>query len=221
MGSQRALFRMAPTRVALLPATFLLLLLCIVPTTARAQPRQARQDGEAKEETTTSGQVSTSTEEVMVAAEDANEVSDPMEQCSKCRKAAYTYKKKFFCQKCVKEGHLKEADTVVNCGKCRKPRYRARNGDFCSEECPDTSAGGLVDNSNMVDKAEVEPSVVTSVENDEAKELGVLGSIFKFLVEANTWGEVPASIPSAAEVEVEEEEEDNDLKEDVEVEMER
>ena len=73
----------------------------------------------------------------------------------------------------------------------------------------------------MVDKAEVEPTVVTSVGNDEAKELGVLGSIFKFLVEANTWGEVPASIPSAAEVEVEEEEEDNDLKEDVEVEMER
>merc|ERR1712223_882282 len=116
---------------------------------------------------------------------------------------------------------LKEADTVVNCGKCRKPRYRARNGDFCSEECPDISAGGLVDNSNMVDKAEGEPTVVTSVETDEAKELGVLGSIFKFLVEANTWGEVPASIPSAAEVEVEEEEEDNDLKEDVEVEMER
>merc|ERR1712141_877572 len=213
------LFRMAPTRVALLPAAFLLLLLCIVPTTARAQPRQARQDGEAKEETTTSGQVSTSTEEMMVDAEDANEVIDPMEQCSKCRKAAYTYKKKFFCQKCVKEGHIKEADTVVNCDKCRKPRYRARNGDFCSEECPDISAGGLVDNSNMVDKAEVEPTVVTSsVENDEAKELGVLGSIFKFLVEANTWGEVPASIPSAAEVEVEEEE-DNDLKEDVEVEM--
>ena len=73
----------------------------------------------------------------------------------------------------------------------------------------------------MVDKAEVEPTVVTSVENDGAKELGVLGSIFKFLVEANTWGEVPASIPSAAEVEVEKEEEDNDLKEDVEVEMER
>ena len=100
-------------------------------------------------------------------------------------------------------------------------RYRARNGDFCSEECPDILAGGLVDKSNMVDKAEVEPTVVTSVETDEAKELGVLGSIFKFLVEANTWGEVPASIPSAAEVEVEEEEEDNDLKEDVEVEMER
>ena len=84
--------------------------------------RQARQDGEAKEETTTSSQVSTTTEEMMVDAEDANEVIDPMEQCSKCRKAAYTYKKKFFCQKCVKEGHLKEADTVVNCDKCRKPR---------------------------------------------------------------------------------------------------
>merc|ERR1712088_592405 len=149
--SQRALFRMAPTRVALLPAAFLLLLLPIVPTTARAQPRQARQDGEAKEETTTSSQVSTSTEEMMVAAEDANEVIDPMEQCSKCRKAAYTYKKKFFCQKCVKEGHLKEADTVVNCSKCRKPRYRARNGDFCGQECPNTSAGGLVDKATIND----------------------------------------------------------------------
>merc|ERR1712037_305947 len=209
MGSQRALFRMAPTRVALLPAAFLLLL-CIVPTTTRAQPRQARQDGEAKEETTTSGQVSTSTEEVMVAAEDANEVIDPMEQCSKCRKAAYTYKKKFFCQKCVKEGHLKEADTVVNCDKCRKPRYRARNGDFCGQECPNTSAGGLVDNASSND---IGPTVVTTVV-DETPELGVLGHIFKFLVQTNTWGEVLANIPaapspvaaSAAAAEAEEEE---------------
>merc|ERR1712110_214341 len=134
MGSQRALFTMAPTRVPLLPAAFLLL--CFVATTARAQPRQARQDGESKEETTTSSQVSTTTKETMVDAEDANEVIDPMEQCSKCRKAAYTYKKKFFCQKCVKEGHIKEADTVVNCDKCRKPRYRARNGDFCGGRDP-------------------------------------------------------------------------------------
>merc|ERR1712165_597942 len=204
------------------PPTRLALLLLLGVLTVEAQPRQARQDGE---ETTTSTQASTTAKEMMdegADAEEANEVVDPMDQCGKCRKAAYTYKKKFFCQKCVKEGHLKEEETVVNCSKCRKPRYRARNGDFCSEECPDISAGGLVDNSNMVDKAEVEPTVVTSsVETDEAKELGVLGSIFKFLVEANTWGEVPASIPSAAEVEVEEEEEDNDLKEDVEVEMER
>lgn len=87
--------------------------------------RQARQDGgEGKEETTTSSsQVSTSTTKDTMVDEEANEVIDPMEQCSKCRKAAYTYKKKFFCQKCVKEGHLKEADTVVNCSKCRKPRY--------------------------------------------------------------------------------------------------
>merc|ERR1719192_944322 len=194
---------MAPTKVALLAAPFLLL---IIIGASQAQPRTGRQDEEAKEEMTTTTQASTTTtKETMV--EETNEVIDPMEQCDKCRKAAYTYKKKFFCQKCVKEGHLKAADTVVNCGKCRKPRYRARNGDFCSEECPDISAGGLVDNNNMVDKAEVEPTVVTSVENDEAKELGVLGSIFKFLVEVNTWGEVPASIPSAAEVEVEEEEE--------------
>merc|ERR1711981_602554 len=192
MGSQRPLFTMAPTRVALLPAAFLLLLLCIVGTTARAQPRQARQDGESKEETTTSSQVSTTTtKETMVDAEDANEVIDPMEQCSKCRKAAYTYKKKFFCQKCVKEGHLKEADTVVNCDKCRKPRYRARNGDFCGQECPDTSAGGMVDNAASND---IEPTVVTAV---EAPELGVLGHIFKFLVQTNTWGEVPDYIPAA------------------------
>merc|ERR1712038_2013338 len=208
---------MAPTRVALLAANFLLL--CIIGA-SHAQPRTGRQDEEAKEEMTTTTQASTTTTKATMV-EETNEVIDPMEQCDKCRKAAYTYKKKFFCQKCVKEGHLKEADTVVNCGKCRKPRYRARNGDFCSEECPEISAGGLVDNINMVDKAEVEPTVVTSVETEEAKELGVLGSIFKFLVEANTWGEVPASIPSAAEVEIEEEEEDNDLKEDVEVEMER
>merc|ERR1712050_86600 len=206
---------MAPTRAALLAAPFLLL---IIIGSSHAQPRTGRQDEEAKEEMTTTTQASTTTTKATMV-EETNEVIDPMEQCDKCRKAAYTYKKKFFCQKCVKEGHLKEADTVVNCGKCRKPRYRARNGDFCSEECPDISAGGGVDNSNMVDKAEVEPTVVTSVENDEAKELGVLGSIFKFLVEANTWGEVPASIPSAAEVEVEKEE--DDLKEDVEVEMER
>merc|ERR1712083_104004 len=216
MGSHPPRFTtMATTRVALLAANFLLL---IIIGASHAQPRTGRQDEEAKEEMTTTTQASTTTTKATMV-EETNEVIDPMEQCDKCRKAAYTYKKKFFCQKCVKEGHLKEADTVVNCGKCRKPRYRARNGDFCSEECPDISAGGLVDNNNMVDKAEVEPTVVTNVENDEAKELGVLGSIFKFLVEANTWGEVPASTPSAAEVE--EEEEDKDLKEDVEVEMER
>merc|ERR1712004_910243 len=215
--THRALTTMAPTRVALLAAPFLLL---IIIGASHAQPRTGRQDKEAKEEMTTTTQASTTTTKATMV-EETNEVIDPMEQCDKCRKAAYTYKKKFFCQKCVKEGHLKAADTVVNCGKCRKPRYRARNGDFCSEECPDISAGGLVDKSNMVDKAEVEPTVVTSLETDEAKELGVLGSIFKFLVEANTWGEVPASIPSAAEVEVEEEEEGNDLKEIVEVEMER
>merc|ERR1712210_99582 len=192
MGSQRALFTMAPTRVPLLPAAFLLL--CIVATTARAQPRQARQDGESKEETTTSSQVSTSTQETMVEAEIANEVIDPMEQCSKCRKAAYTYKKKFFCQKCVTEGHLKEADTVVNCDKCRKPRYRARNGDFCGQECPNASAGGLVDNAGSND---IEPTVVTAVEAPETPELGVLGHIFKFLVQTNTWGEVPDYIPAA------------------------
>merc|ERR1711971_930934 len=211
MGSQRALFTMAPTRVPLLPAAFLLLY--IVATTARAQPRQARQDGESKEETTTSSQVSTTTKETMVEAEVANEVIDPMEQCSKCRKAAYTYKKKFFCQKCVTEGHLKEADTVVNCDKCRKPRYRARNGDFCGQECPDTSAGGMVDNAASND---IEPTVVTTVVEDETPELGVLGHIFKFLVQTNTWGEVPDYIPaapspvvaSAATAEAEEEEEE-------------
>merc|ERR1711971_649405 len=198
MGSQRALFTMAPTRVPLLPAAFLLL--CIVATTARAQPRQARQDGESKEETTTSSQVSTTTKETMVEAEVANEVIDPMEQCSKCRKAAYTYKKKFFCQKCVTEGHLKEADTVVNFDKCRKPRYRARNGDFCGQECPNTSAGGMMVDKptiNDIDNGDVEPTVVTTLVDTKTPELGVLGSIFKFLVQANTWGEVPAHIPQA------------------------
>merc|ERR1712223_1740392 len=178
MGSHPPRFTtMASTRVALLAAPFLLL---IIIGASQAQPRTGRQDEEAKEEMTTTTQASTTTTKATMV-EETNEVIDPMEQCD----------------------------------KCRKPRYRARNGDFCSEECPEISAGGLVDKSNMVDKAEVEPTVVTSAETDEAKELGVLGSIFKFLVEANTWGEVPASIPSAAEVEVEEEEEDNDLKEDV------
>ena len=83
--------------------------------------RTGRQDEETKEEMTTTTQASTTTTKATMV-EETNEVIDPMEQCDKCRKAAYTYKKKFFCQKCVKEGHLKEADTVVNCGKCRKPR---------------------------------------------------------------------------------------------------
>merc|ERR1711920_753993 len=156
MGSHPPLlFKMKPpTRLALL-----LLLLGTV-LTVEAQPRQARQDGE---ETTTSSQASTTAKEMMdegADAEEDNEVVDPMDQCGKCRKAAYTYKKKFFCQKCVKEGHLKEADTVVNCDKCRKPRYRARNGDFCGQECPDTSAGGMVDNAASND---IEPTVVTTV----------------------------------------------------------
>merc|ERR1712218_561944 len=158
-----------------------------------AQPRTGRQDEEAKEEMTTTTQASTTTTKATMV-EETNEVIDPMEQCDKCRKAAYTYKKKFFCQKCVKEGHLKEADTVVNCDKCRKPRYRARNGDFCGQECPDTSAGGMVDNAGSND---IEPTVVTAVEAPETPELGVLGHIFKFLVQTNTWGEVPDYIPAA------------------------
>merc|ERR1712038_996557 len=108
MGSHPPLlFKMKPpTRLALL----LLLLGAVL--TVEAQPRQARQDGE---ETTTSTQASTTAKEMMdegADAEEDNEVVDPME-------------------KCVKEGHLKEEETVVNCSKCRKPRYRARNGDFC------------------------------------------------------------------------------------------
>ena len=52
---------------------------------------------------------------------------------------------------------------------------------------------------------------------DETPELGVLGHIFKFLVQTNTWGEVPANIPAApspvaasaaAAAEAEEEEEE-------------
>merc|ERR1719397_1718916 len=68
--------------------------------------------------------------------------------------------------KCVKKGHIKEADTVVNCSKCRKPRYRARNGDFCGQECPNTSAGGMmVDKAtiNNIENGVVEPTVVTTV----------------------------------------------------------
>merc|ERR1712192_73455 len=204
MGSQRALFMMAPTRDAalLLPrAAFLCIL--ILATTARAQPRQARMQDVEGETTATMSQVSTSKEPMVdndMEAEEANKVMDPMDQCDKCRKAAYTYKKKFFCQKCVKEGHLKEADTVVNCSKCRKPRYRARNGDFCGQECPNTSAGGMmVDKAtiNDIDNGDVEPTVVTTLVDTKTPELGVLGSIFKFLVQANTWGEVPAHIPQA------------------------
>merc|ERR1712088_1078030 len=205
MGSHPPLlFKMKPpTRLALL----LLLLGAVL--TVRAQPRQARQDGE---ETTTSSQASTTAKEMMdegADAEEANEVGDPMDQCDKCRKAAYTYKKKFFCQKCVKEGHLKEEETVVNCSKCRKPRYRARNGDFCGQECPNTSAGGMVDKvvDKVVDKATdsdtVEPTVVTAA--DEEPALGVLGHIFKFLVHTNTWGKVDLPEPTAVETEEEEE----------------
>ena len=70
----------------------------------------------------------------------------------------------------------------------------------------------------MVDKdvnGDVEPTVVTTVVEDETPELGILGNIFKFLVHTNTWGEVPDFIPaapspvaSAAAGETEEEEEE-------------
>ena len=52
----------------------------------------------------------------------------------------------------------------------------------------------------MVDNAasnDIEPTVVTAVVEDETPELGVLGHIFKFLVQTNTWGEVPDYIPAA------------------------
>ena len=57
--------------------------------------RTGRQDEETKEEMTTTTQASTTTTKATMV-EETNEVNDPMEQCDKCRKAAYTYKKKFF-----------------------------------------------------------------------------------------------------------------------------
>ena len=50
---------------------------------------------------------------------------------------------------------------------------------------------------NDIDDGGIEPTVVTTVVDNETPELGVLGHIFKFLVQANTWGEVPAHIPQA------------------------
>ena len=50
---------------------------------------------------------------------------------------------------------------------------------------------------NDIENGDVEPTVVTTVVDNETPELGVLGHIFKFLVQANTWGEVPAHIPQA------------------------
>ena len=50
---------------------------------------------------------------------------------------------------------------------------------------------------NAASSNEIEPTVVTAVVDDGTPELGVLGHIFKFLVQTNTWGEVPANIPAA------------------------
>ena len=50
---------------------------------------------------------------------------------------------------------------------------------------------------NDIENGVVEPTVVTTVVDNETPELGVFGHIFKFLVQANTWGEVPAHIPQA------------------------
>ena len=142
---------------------------------------------EAEEEapaTTANSTVASTTETTIEAeSEDNNEVGsdENLEQCFKCRKAAYAYKKEFLCQRCLQAGLVKPGDKIVNCDKCRKPKYRARNGGFCEAECNDIQV-------NTKTTTATEATTTTAVPEVE---IGVLGHIFRYLVATNTWGMPP------------------------------
>ena len=141
---------------------------------------------EAEEDITTPATTSTSEKEEMTENDENNEVDTgakddkhaghlDLEHCNKCLKAAYKYKKEFFCDRCLKQGMVKPGmEKKVNCKKCTKPKYRGRNVDFCEAECPDTEV-----------KVTTEETTTTTTAKPQ---LGVLGNVFKYLINVNTWG---------------------------------
>merc|ERR1712106_895557 len=118
---------------------------------------------------------------------------DQDQNCHKCHKASFKYRKDLFCDKCVEKGLLdlqKVATKPVHCKKCRKSRFRAKNGDFCTMKCPNQMKDEVVE-----DETTTEAIIETTTTSDGFR-LGPLGSLLKYFVVSNTWGS-PQPLPQA------------------------
>merc|ERR1712241_368879 len=94
------------------------------------------------------------------------------------------YRKDLFCDKCIKKGLVnleKDVGKKLHCKKCKKSKFRNKNGDFCKMKCPDQMEEEVI---------EIETTTEVAEEATEEKfKLGPLGSLLKFLVVSNTWGQ--------------------------------
>merc|ERR1712154_468371 len=188
MGSAVETANMEGGRYLILAAVGMALL-----NTAYSNPRQIRET-EDENVTTTTTTVSTTTLESVVEKiiESDNEIDDAAEieqhdenteheehdndkNCHKCHKASFKYRKDLFCDKCIKKGLVnleKDVGKKPHCKKCKKSKFRIKNGDFCKMKCPN----------------EMDAEVVEETTDGEYR-LGPLGSLLKFFVVTNTWGQ--------------------------------
>merc|ERR1712154_634945 len=79
-----------------------------------------------------------------------------------------------------------EHDNDKNCHKCQKAKFRIKNGDFCKMKCPNEMDEEIVEN-------ETTTEVVEETTDGEYR-LGPLGSLLKFFVVTNTWGQAEPSV---------------------------
>jgi hypothetical protein len=105
--------------------------------------------------------------------------------CHKCHKASFKYRKDLFCGKCVKKGLVnleKDAGKNLHCKKCKKSKFRVKNGDFCEMKC-----STQMKEDNVESEATTEATETTAT--PDAFKLGPLGSLLKYFVVSNTWGQ--------------------------------
>jgi len=124
-------------------------------------------------------------------------VPDTLDRCHKCLKASFKFKKEFYCLKCVKHGIIKESEaSPVQCRKCRKRSYRTKNEEFCKSKCTVETAMELLEEDALEEILEEileDEETTTTSTTTAAPDLGLLGNIFKFIVEKTTFGLPPAT----------------------------
>jgi len=154
-------------------------------------------------------------DEVENINDDVNEIKEDhrLSKCYKCKKPSYKYKNDEFCDLCVQENLVKSDEKDVNCKKCRKFKYRGKNSEFCNDNCPDEMKRPLFlaqqaiaelesgkETDDEVMEEEIDDGTTTSETTMKEKttvSLGIMGSIYKFLVHANTWDFRPSNLPQA------------------------
>ena len=144
------------------------------------------------------GNVEANAEEADEEEDNKSEIPDSMDRCHKCLKPSFKFKKEFYCLKCVKHGIIKENEgSPVHCRKCRKRSYRTKNEEFCKSKCTVETAMELLEEDELEDILEEiledgDETTTMSPTTTAAPALGLLGNIFKFIVEKTTFG-VPAT----------------------------